>query len=188
MKHAFTRDILLINDAIAFGLDLIKEAEKIGGFQDAQVANNEKGGYISDIRTNSRFFLDGKKYPELKLYVDQLDTSLDEAKKIYASYNKYLYANLNFGYDLLKYETLQYFDEHVDLIPGHDCFKNRQLSTLFYLNDDYVGGETYFPRQEVQLKPPKGSIALFPPFYTHPHTSLPVQQGVKYVVAAWLYS
>ncbi len=188
MKHAFTKDILLINNAFKRSKELIEIVEGIGAFQEAQVANSEKPGYVSDTRTNSSFFLNDKKYPELKPFVDELNTSLEEAQKIYLQYNKYLYANINFGYDLLKYETLQYFDEHVDLIPGHDCFKNRQLSIIIYLNDDYLGGETYFPRQELQLKPPAGSMALFPPFYTHPHTSKPVQKGTKFALVNWLYS
>jgi predicted 2-oxoglutarate/Fe(II)-dependent dioxygenase YbiX len=98
-----------------------------------------------------------------------------------------MYANTNFGYDILKYDEGQYFKEHVDLIPGHACFQHRQLSILVYLNDDYGGGETYFSKQELQLKPPAGSIALFPPFYTHPHTSKPITSGTKYVVVTWLY-
>jgi hypothetical protein len=187
MKHAFTHDILLVNDAFSLNKELIEVANTINAYGAAQVANNEHEGYTSDTRTNSRFGVDPKLYPPLQPFIDELDKSIQKAKEIYLSYNKYMYANTNFGYDILKYEPGQYFDEHVDLIPGHACFQNRQLSILIYLNDNYIGGETFFPRQELQLKPPAGSMALFPPFYTHPHISKPIISGTKYIAVTWLY-
>ena len=41
-------------------------------------------------------------------------------------------------------------------------FPNYDLSSLFYLNEDYEGGELYFPLQGVKFKPKKGAAYFFP--------------------------
>ena len=55
------------------------------------------------------------------------------------------------------------------------------MSGVIYLNDDMEGGELFFPKQNIKIKPKAGSIVIFPsvePFY---HESLPVISGVKYM-------
>jgi hypothetical protein len=62
----------------------------------------------------------------------------------------------------------------------HRCF-----SSLMYLNDDYEGGETYFPGHGVRLKPTTGALVLFGagPDYVHGVTR--VKRGVRYTYAGW---
>lgn len=45
----------------------------------------------------------------------------------------------------------------------------RNASIIFTLNDDYEGGEFYFPIQGLKIKMKKGSVVIFPPYWTHPH-------------------
>ena len=55
--------------------------------------------------------------------------------------------------------------------------------TLFYLNDDYEGGEIEFPRLDGYVHKPKvGDIAIFPSNYIYEHASLPIKSGIKYCV------
>ena len=48
------------------------------------------------------------------------------------------------------------------------------MSVIIALNDDYEGGEFYFPKQDYKVKLKKGDIICFPPYHTHPlyHVSL----------------
>ena len=54
------------------------------------------------------------------------------------------------------------------------------------LNDDYTGGELYFPRQKFSNKDvPVGKCILFPGQVTHCHTSKKLLSGTKYSLTMW---
>ena len=54
------------------------------------------------------------------------------------------------------------------------------------LNDDYTGGELYFPRQKFSNKDvPVGKCILFPGQVSHPHTSKELQSGTKWSLTIW---
>jgi len=185
MNHYFTKDILLVNNAFSKSKELIECVTHINQYEKSYISNNANS-YISNLRTSKEFTLDGSKYPSLNKFIEDLTFSINKCYEIYKSYNQYVYGSIQYQYGLLKYDSSDYFREHVDLIPGNIIFQKRQLSVLVYLSSDYEGGETRFNRQEIQIKPPAGSIALFPPFYTHPHSCEPILSGTKFVVVNWL--
>ena len=53
------------------------------------------------------------------------------------------------------------------------------FTASMYFNDDYEGGELFFPVQQVSVKPLPGSVVLFPSKYLHESTKVTV--GSKYV-------
>lgn len=53
----------------------------------------------------------------------------------------------------------------------------RFLTVLAYLNDVRSGGETQFLQQRVSVKPEKGAVLVFPPYWTHMHRGAPVNAG-----------
>jgi hypothetical protein len=77
------------------------------------------------------------------------------------------------------------FDIHVD-IEDHSSAK-RYLAFLYYLNDDFVGGETEFPYHEKKIVPKRGSVMVFPPTWQYPHSGLKVTTGVKYIMSTYLH-
>lgn len=60
------------------------------------------------------------------------------------------------------------------------------VSTITYLNDDYTGGDTYFPRQKFSTENvPVGKIVLWPGQVTHGHEGREVTSGTKYALVVW---
>jgi hypothetical protein len=51
---------------------------------------------------------------------------------------------------------------------------------VIYLNDDYEGGELWFPYLDIKFKPQAGDIILFPSTFIYAHSSLKVTSGTKY--------
>ena len=89
------------------------------------------------------------------------------------------------GYNMQRYLPGEYYHWHVDGGPGP--FSQRQLVAIWYLNDVAgPGGETEFPIQEVLVKPEAGKLILFPPFWTHVHRAVTLEEGVKYIVTTWI--
>jgi hypothetical protein len=55
----------------------------------------------------------------------------------------------------------------------------RDFSGVFYLNDDYEGGELYFTALDVAVKPRRGMFLGFTGGFHHEHTVLRVQSGTR---------
>jgi len=62
---------------------------------------------------------------------------------------------------------------------------HRSFSSLIYLNDDYEGGETYFPGHGVRLKPQAGALVLFGAGPQYVHGVSRVARGLRYTYAGW---
>jgi prolyl 4-hydroxylase len=87
------------------------------------------------------------------------------------------------GFQFLKYEKGDYYKTHVDDGDGEKI--KRILSVVVYLNNDYKGGETFFPRQKIKVKGNVGDILVFPSNYCYHHSSEEILEGNKYSVVTW---
>ena len=89
------------------------------------------------------------------------------------------------GYGIQRYNPGEYYHWHID--GGSHDFSQRQLVAIWYLNDvPGPGGETEFLFQDVKIKPEKGKLVLFPPFWTHEHRAVTLNEGVKYIATTWI--
>jgi hypothetical protein len=86
-------------------------------------------------------------------------------------------------YQVLKYGQGGHFTEHIDDHPMYP----RRTSTLYYLNDNYSGGEINFPRFNLSFKPKANQMILFPSTYVYNHSVSPVLDGERYVVVSWMF-
>jgi len=91
----------------------------------------------------------------------------------------------DYGYAIQKTEPGEYFHWHVD--SGSHSFADRQLVAIWYLNDvTGPGGSTEFLHQSLNVIPETGKLLVFPPFWTHEHRGVTLQQGVKYIATTWV--
>jgi len=93
-----------------------------------------------------------------------------------------IYSGWHDTYGILKYGQGQFFVNHIDDHPDY----HRRVSTLYYLNDNYTGGEINFPRFNITFKPKANQMILFPSTYVYNHSVSPVVEGDRYVVVSWL--
>jgi len=61
-------------------------------------------------------------------------------------------------YSILKYGEGQKFTNHIDDHKDH----HRRMSWVYYINDDYTGGEISFPRFNLTYKPVANEFIVFP--------------------------
>jgi prolyl 4-hydroxylase len=85
------------------------------------------------------------------------------------------------------HKTEEYYEQHMAL-GGQ-----RIMSCLFYLNDDFEGGETEFPTKKLKITPRIGRLLMWsnvtPNDEVDPeslHAGLPVTKGVKYIAVIWI--
>jgi hypothetical protein len=84
------------------------------------------------------------------------------------------------AFNFVKYDGPgTHFKVHADHGPTYVC----TISVVVYLNDDYEGGEIWFPRMNsLSIKPKAGDIVVFPSTYIYEHASQDMISGVKYSV------
>lgn len=89
------------------------------------------------------------------------------------------------GYAVQRTLPGEYYAWHID--GGSHEFSQRQLVAIWYLNDvPGPGGETEFCYQGLSIRPECGKLLLFPPFWTHRHRGVELQDGVKYIATTWI--
>jgi prolyl 4-hydroxylase len=102
---------------------------------------------------------------------------------------------------VVRYHPGQLYKEHWDACWEEDKCQdfvkrggNRYATFLLYLNDDFDGGETYFPLRNKKIKPEKGKAALFfnldenniDKLENSKHAGLPPKNGVKWMCNVWV--
>ena len=97
-----------------------------------------------------------------------------------SSYN--IFSTWHDQWGVLKYGAGQKFVNHIDDHPDY----HRRVSTVYYLNDNYTGGEINFPRFGITFKPKANQMIVFPSTYVYNHSVSPVIEGERYAVVSWL--
>lgn len=91
------------------------------------------------------------------------------------------------GQTIVKWLPGQHQQPHADkeLHYGPDAgtpndFPQYDIASLFYINDDYSGGELYFPNQGIQFKPKRGAAYFFPGDMNYVHGVTEVRDSLRY--------
>lgn len=98
-----------------------------------------------------------------------------------------------------KYDVGEQFKAHTDYFENVDYNKNhlsrggqRTWTFMVYLNDVEEGGETNFPKLEIEFKPTKGMALIWSNLINGEkeneyslHQGKPIIKGVKYIITKW---
>lgn len=160
----------------------------IYSWSEARVTNDErpikKARDCVDFKMNSKS-LGAKNQLNSELH-EIYDEIFDGLRRCVDDYSRYWGINVNFYeiFNFVKYDGEgKHFRIHADDGPHYKC----AVSAVIYLNDDYEGGEIFFPRlDKTTVKPGYGDIAIFPSNYAYEHASLPIKSGTKYCVVVMM--
>ena len=62
---------------------------------------------------------------------------------------------------------------------------DRDLSMVFYLNDDFEGGDFVFPELRVRVRPEPGMMVCFPSNHHYMHGVEKITKGKRYSIVTW---
>lgn len=140
--------------------------------------------------TNTESFFNGITIPFTKITdrwvkkrVNQF--RFDATMQAIVTFNKKLYPDYT---DLVHWPVGKSMDVHGDshyLDGSEGLFPWRVVSGVLYLNDDYSGGETYFPKQGVQVKPEAGKLVLFLSNLDYPHGVKTISDNERFTMPIW---
>ena len=147
-----------------------------------------------DIYTN---IMNGITVSEIKDLSKKMDAIMMKLGKILSIFNINMDANTEYIIRKIYGETRLHCDGLKDSISrtnlhyfkdnkARDASLIRCASIIFSLNDDYDGVEFIFPKYNVNIKLKRGSVLIFPPYWTHQHgTKYLLNNTYRYTITTW---
>jgi len=190
MKPLVFNGIAIYRNAIKNSKDIIEATEYSSGdmWNPATVVHADGSKSTSDVRTNEFLFL-----PQVnEIYENETDARTLISFEFHKAFKPCIAdfcakftidvdVNIPTAYQILRYGESEYYIPHLD--DGKNT--RRRVSAVGYLNDDYEGGELWFPNLNFNYYPTAGDIVVFPSGAPFTHEAKPVKQGVKYSVVNW---
>lgn len=149
----------------------------------------------NNITTNN---LGGLKNEDVKTIFDKINNKMKIINEIMKMKNENLKMDFNVGYTLRKIfgATRSHVDGinqvyHSNIVSISENYLKeyrmvRNATIIFSLNNNYDGGIFNFPGKNVSLKLEKGSVLIFPPYWTHPHEVSDLSNdSYRYTLSTW---
>jgi predicted 2-oxoglutarate/Fe(II)-dependent dioxygenase YbiX len=95
---------------------------------------------------------------------------------------------------VLSYGIGGHYQPHIDgrslwIAPNGDRIwrrsTSRDLSIIFYINDEFEGGDLILPDLHIQIRPKPGMMVCFPSDQNYLHGVTPIKSGVRYSMVSW---
>lgn len=183
-------DIYLYTNTIPEDVDIVSEFEELFKKHDTNFvpASINKNEYNEDLRSCTVFSLHPnlsenndlrKAKDKLNRRINKLaqDHLLDFVKRTGIKVKE------QEPWEIIRYSESQKLTWHCDNGESHPC----KISFVIYLNDEYEGGDVEFkdflPGRTI--KPPAGSLLMFPSNLEYIHKVNPVKSGIKYALISF---
>jgi len=92
------------------------------------------------------------------------------------------------GYHTQKWEPGAYARLHSDNTDEHGnsgAFTRSRYAAFLYLNDNFSGGLLKFPKNEIEITPKVGMLAVFDGGFNNMHEVTLIESGVRYTIGSF---
>lgn len=76
--------------------------------------------------------------------------------------------------------------EQLHVYDDDSLKNNKRVSFKYFINDNYAGGEIYFPNFQIAVKPEKGKLLIHPSNYAYNYIDNKITDGTKYQLITWI--
>ena len=169
-------------DTLSKNIMNIKDGWKPSGF-----SNHD--GRAKDEYNKKRVISDEFYITQYTAFYDDLfkaTSTVNSAYKKLHPYMKYMSSVRCTNFKVSKYKEGGFMSAHADAIHHSHGQKYGfpQTSLLYFLNDNYEGGEIIIA--DTIYKPKKNSAIMFPSNFMFPHSVNRVLEGTRYSIITWL--
>lgn len=164
--------------------NLVKHVESFISSEDLDVL-------ISFARNNPEGFDEfGNAEKEFKVNILQSGEGVAEVRNILLRHDKQVeeYLKANYDTEFKTFKThihIAKFDEGSEMHVHFDSSRPDDIATIVYLNDDYEGGEIFFPDYDISIKPKAGDLVAFPDNENFRHGVNKITSGTRYTTPRW---
>jgi|TARA_R100001086_G_scaffold249860_1_gene191368 predicted 2-oxoglutarate/Fe(II)-dependent dioxygenase YbiX len=184
--HSYIKisDNFICEDQLKILTKVCKNHEK---FKDGIIVNDKQLSLDKDVRNVQIWEMENLK---TKDYTQLYWTNFFACyfKKALKDYIEFL--NLHIGIELVDIQILKYtkgghYKFHVDSATSIP----RTISCIFFINDDYEGGDLLFrfpnEKQVLKVEKIKNRMIIWPSNFLYPHSVSPITKGERYSVVCW---
>ena len=197
LKEILTPDIHYYTEVFDNPEELIKEIELMDQFQDmgSQISKWEpwnsscktvQYGYEKTINYKNVLNNNNRDRHNSK-FASMIHYRAIQIAEEYALAHQIDLGDLPTHCKIYKYNNSTEMGPHTDWDPDYSPqHLTGTVSIVFYLNDNYQGGDLAFPNDNLSVKPKPGSAVVFK---SHGilHEPLPTTEGTKYMVAIFFF-
>lgn len=115
----------------------------------------------------------------LEKYILKMKYTIEDIFKVKVSYRNPVIARWFPGIEQKPHADKQLVDGRPNAFPDYD------LNSLFYYNDDFVGGELYYPQHDIIVSPRPGLAVLHPGDIHYLHGVKMIESGERYTTPAF---
>jgi hypothetical protein len=158
----------------------------IPGFMNAIDSANV---YMYATKHDNLFLEYGNNEKEFTYHSDIIDQDI---KNILDQYGKEVWDFVSKNYDgnFIEFDSskthMARFEEGYGMHEHFDSNKPNDIATLIYINDNYDGGDIYFPDLNISIKPAAGDLVCFPDTPDFVHGVRPITKGIRYTSPRWI--
>jgi len=166
-----------------------KQSNDIMSIKDGWKSSTFSNHYKTKKDSSDRVVMDELYISENMSYYKDLFEAVKKTCNLYkdkVTYGKWFNPMKSTNFRVNRYGKGGFMSEHCDYIHhshqqqwGYPCG-----SVLFFLNDDYEGGE--FIISDIIYKPKKNSAIIFPANFMFPHSVNKVEKRIRYSIITWL--
>lgn len=179
MENIKIIDNFLTQEEVDMLLNFVKDTDKWHVFHDQEFWNQ---------RTLNAEFIYNNLNKEVGLLLYNVRQRVkDKAEELYPS-DSPIYPDM---FQIVKWPEGYEQEPHHDDMKGYagtDWFHHRKYGSVLYLNDDYEGGQTYYPQHNISIIPKSGSLVMHPGDINYVHGVTEVKNNTRYTIAGfWTY-
>jgi hypothetical protein len=161
----------------------------IKGFMPAEIANRIHDYAIKNDHSFTEYGNNEKEFT-VHVFKEQTQESLDIRQLV-----------TEWGQKVYDFVVSEYGGEFEEFKPGmshiarfepgwgmhehFDASKPNDIATLIYINNDYLGGDIYFPEYDISHKPEPGDLLTFPDNPDFIHGVKSISEGIRYTTPRW---
>ena len=160
-------------------------------FMDEKIIGYDGESYVNkDVRSTQGWYFESGTMTDIhwrNFWTSNFRRLFFEYKKFYDIYTDIECEEIK-TLAVLKYKEGDFYIPHSD--SHNSC--PRTLSFIYFLNNDYEGGELVFHtpdralKENIIIKPAPGRCVIWPSNFMYPHSVKEVTKGTRYVLVSWM--
>ena len=165
--------------------NFVKKINEWDNSKDSEYHEDGTIKYGADVwlnRTCSSYIvkrLDRDIYDLIDLYIDKMTENINKNYNCFVEKRPPVIVCWRPGDFQIAHADKQLQDGRPNAFPDYD------INSLFYINDDYIGGELFYTQHKKKLRPVAGMAVSHPGDVNYMHGVTPVLSGIRWVIPAF---
>jgi predicted 2-oxoglutarate/Fe(II)-dependent dioxygenase YbiX len=194
MNHQLSHLLIRPNVISENGLKQIMNHIKKSRTEEVSVFDAEKSNETGETRWQVRKEVRDTQIVPIEDFLDPIYSLMKETvKNIINPFYEVEVAESEIP-QILSYKVGGHYKPHIDAEALWKCpddklvwkkSVDRDISIIFFLNDEFEGGDLVFPELRIRIKPEPGMLVCFPSNHHYLHGVEPVTKGHRYSIVTW---